>query len=158
MKQMFFAILFFITASSHCAADADISFHGRLVEYVPCIVNSGEEIIVDFGDDVMTSRIDDGSPGGDYTMSFQVSNDCPFNALIRYQIKGKTVSLDNKTLAGDREGLGFRFWQNDYLTLNTWFTTTTADPTIYVTPARVNGVAINGGQFSTVATLLAEYQ
>lgn len=158
MKLIIFSILLFMTASSHCTADADISFHGRLVEYVPCVVNGGEDIIIDFGDEVMTSRINDGSPEGDYTMSFQLSNDCLIGALIRYQIKGSTVPSDNKTLEGDREGLGFRFWLNDYLTLNTWFTATTGLPIIYVTPARVNGVAINGGQFSTVATLLAEYQ
>lgn len=159
MGRLFIAVALAVIGSHHCLADADISFHGRLVEYVPCVVNGGEDITVDFGDEVMTTRIEDGAFDGAYAMSFLLSNDCPSGSLIRYQIKGTAVASDNKLLAGDRDGLGFRFWHTDYLTLNKWFNSTSGGiPIIYVAPARVNDTAIEGGPFRIVATLLAEYQ
>lgn len=157
MKRLLYAVCLALTTSGYCLADADITFHGRLVETVPCEVNGGEVITVDFGDEVMTTRIEDGAIGGTYTQSFTFSSDCPPGTLLRYQIKG-TASADNKLLTGDRDGLGFRFWHVDYLTLNEWFTTSTPIPRIYVTPARMGNAVIEGGEFNTLATLLAEYQ
>lgn len=157
MGKLLFVVVLISSSISHSLADADITFHGSLVEYVPCMVG-GEIITVDFGDEVMTTRIEDGSIGGTYTRTFLFSNDCPSDALIRYQIKGPTAYSDDKMLVGDRDGLGFRFWHLDYLTLNDWFTSASQSPIIYVTPARLSGAVIEGGAFSTVATLLAEYQ
>ena len=147
-----------VSVSNRCFADANISFRGSLVEGVPCVVNGGENIIVNFGDEVMTTRIEDGSVGGIYSKSFVLSNDCPAGESVRYQIKATAASADNKVLIGDRTGLGFTFWSGEYLTVNTWLPTRGGESYIYVTPTRLNGAVISGGTFNTHATILVEYQ
>lgn len=161
MKCIFCPLLLLtmMTVSHSVCADADITFHGRLIEATPCVVNGGEMVTVDFGDDVMTTRIGEGLISDKYWASFTFTNDCPNGALVRYQIQGTPASSGNKILAGNRPGLGFTFWNVDYIAINEWFTRDLGGhPFIYVIPARVNGATISGGAINTYATLLAEYQ
>ena len=139
-------------------ADADITFHGTLKEAPPCVVNGNELIVVDFGSEVMTTRID----GTTYSRPVRFTVDCTaaISNLQRVRISGTPASFGNSVLAGDRTGFGFAFSSGDSpVKLDEWLNFTAPQvPSISVTPVKQDGVTLTGGAFRTLASLVVDYQ
>ncbi|WP_318373706.1 fimbrial protein [Enterobacter sp.] len=159
VAQAFMAIGVLALSSVSCAfADADITFHGTLLEAPPCEVNGNELIVVDFGNDVMTTRID----GTNYRQMVRFTVDCSAatSLLQKVRISGTPAAFDNNLLAGDRSGFGFAFYHGAALMpldSAVSFTAPTV-PTLYVVPVKQDGVTLTGGAFRTLASLVVEYQ
>lgn len=145
--------------SNRAAADADITFHGTLLEAPPCVVNGGDNVVVDFGDEMMTNRID----GTLYRQRIAFPLDCSkaIASEQRVRISGASVSTpDGEVLSTPLSGLGLALYQGkSRYTLGKWIAFTDPDvPELYVVPVRLNGADPAGGAFSVLASLVVDYQ
>lgn len=139
-------------------ADADITFKGTLVEQPPCVINDGELITVDFGSEVMTTRID----GRNYTKIVSFSLDCSAavgNAPLKLRVAGTKAGFAG-ALDGLVPGLGIALTMGGQpLMPNEWQTfSSTVKPVITAVPVKDEAVTLDGGSFRVLASLEMEYQ
>lgn len=137
---------------------ADIAFHGTLVEVPPCVVNGGQQVVVDFGDEVMTTRID----GSRYKQRIAFTADCDVavSSLQKVRIEGSAAGFDPTVLDGNLPGFGIALYHGDTrYTPGDWLGFSGTDlPAFYATPVKQDGVTLSGGAFSVLASLVVDYQ
>jgi len=143
-----------------CSAGAlavDVNFRGTLVEPPPCIINGGKPIEVDFGE-VLTTRVD----GKNYRKQMNYTLTCdgaPTNAMTM-QMNGTGASFDATVLKTNQADLGIQLqnlatkWS---LATPLKFTFPSAPP-LFAVPVQKAGAALAGGEFTSTASLLVEYQ
>ncbi|WP_024547676.1 fimbrial protein [Siccibacter turicensis] len=139
-------------------ADADVSFHGMLIEAPPCTVNDNELITVHFGDDVMTTRVD----GINYKKPVIFTVDCSsaVSNLQAVRISGAATAFDPDALASNQANFGIAFYHGetrmglDEKINFKW----PALPEIYAVPVRQKETTLKGGAFRILASLVVEYQ
>lgn len=155
--------------SQHSVADVDVTFHGTLVETAPCTVNNGEQIVVNFGDNVQTTRIAQKSElpemlyVAQYSQIFSINVTCADGAgsylPTLFKIKGEQSPFDSTGLAGDREGFWFAFgFGASRLPVNSWVSISGNSLNFAVAPVRKDNYVPDGGAFSTLASLIVDYQ
>lgn len=139
-------------------ADATVNFSGTLIEAPPCVVNNDEVITVNFGNEVMTTRID----GSQYRMPITFDLDCSMavSSNQKVRISGTTASFDSTALAGGQTGLGIALYNgSNRLNVGTWVNFTDPNvPQLYAAPIKQSGVTLSGGPFRVMASLVVEYQ
>lgn len=139
-------------------ADENMLFFGTLVEPPPCVVNGDSLIEVDFGNDVMTTRID-----GSYKkmpVNYLVEcKDVSSNAM-KIQIQGNGVSFDSDVLQTNKSNLGIKFLRNGSAQpINSWINFTYPSlPKFEAVPVKKNSAVLSGGVFTAGATMKVEYQ
>lgn len=139
-------------------AQADVTFHGTLIDAPPCVVNGGQKIQVDFGNDVMTTRID----GSEYKQRIDFTLDCSAatSSHQKVRITGTAAGFDAQALSGDIPGFGIALYhgQNRY-TLGEWLSFTEPNlPEFYAVPVKDPQTDLSGGRFSVLASLVVDYQ
>jgi type 1 fimbria pilin len=140
-------------------AEDNMHFQGTLIAPPPCIINGSQMIEVNFGDDLVTTRID----GINYRKDIEYTLDCRDAGVnsVQMQIQGTGASFDGKVLATvERSELGIALrTDNGPLAINTWskvvFGTT---PRLAATPVKSEGSQLQAGSFTAGATMLIEYQ
>ena len=149
----------FIAAPAMGGTEAEITFHGTLIEAPPCVVNDGRPVVVDFGNEVMTTRIN----GNEYLKRIDFTLDCNGSApgMQQLRISGGTLTgFDPQALAGDQPGFGIALYEGSKrYTPGTWLPLT--DPTVpelYAVPVKQDGTTLTGGAFSILASLVVDYQ
>ncbi len=135
-----------------------MAFHGTLIEVPPCVVNDGRQVVVDFGDEVMTTRID----GSRYKQRIEFTVDCSveFSSLQKMRIEGSAAGFDPTVLSGNHAGFGIALYHNDTrYTPGDWLAFNGADlPVLYAAPVKQDGSTLSGGAFSVLASLVVDYQ
>lgn len=136
----------------------DIGFKGSLVEQAPCVINDGKLITVDFGNEVMTTRID----GKNYSETVDFSLDCSAtvgNAPLKLRVSGAKAGFA-EALDGLVPGLGIALFLHGLpLKPNEWQTfSSTVKPEIRAVLVKDAAVTLNGGSFRVLASLEMEYQ
>jgi type 1 fimbria pilin len=136
----------------------DVDFRGTLIEQPPCVINDGELITVDFGDEVMTTRID----GKQYTENVDFSLDCSAavgNAPLKLRVAGTKAGFA-EALDAQIPGLGIALTlDGQALKPNEWQTfSSTVRPRITAVPVKDEAVTLDGGSFRVLASLEMEYQ
>jgi type 1 fimbria pilin len=139
-------------------AQAEVTFHGELVEAPPCIVNGGEPVVVDFGNEVMTTRID----GTEYKKLIAFTLDCRESVSQKQQLRitgGTAAAFDPQALAGEQPGFGIALYEGTHrYTPGDWLPfTAPAVPELYAVPVKQDGVTLSGGAFSILASLVVAY-
>lgn len=126
-----------------------------------CVVKGGngsDMIEVNFGDDVMTTRVD-----GTYkTMPVSYSVTCTGSSsnAMKMQIEGTGAGFDSQVLMTNQPDFGIALLSNGTrLPLNSWinFSYPTM-PILTVVPVKRAGATLVGGAFSAAATLKVDYQ
>nr|WP_159075458.1 fimbrial protein [Lelliottia sp. WB101] len=122
------------------------------------MINDGELITVDFGSEVMTTRID----GKQYTETAAFSLDCSAavgSAPLKLRVAGTKAGFAD-VLDGGIPGLGIALsLDGQALKPNDWQTfSSTVKPLIQAVPVKQEGVVPEGGNFSVLASLEMEYQ
>lgn len=139
-------------------ADANVTFHGTLIEAPPCVVNGGNKIVVDFGNEVMTTRID----GIAYKERIAFTLDCSeaLDSKQKVRITGTTAGFDTQALAGNQTGFGVAIYNGaERYTPGEWLPFTDPSvPELYAVPVKQDGVTLSGGAFSILASLVVDYQ
>lgn len=139
--------------------DIYIPITGTIIVSAPCKINDDRTLEVDFGNDVMTTRVD----GNNYRRAIAYNLDCSTassNAL-RMQIQGTAAAFDGKVLGtAERSDLGIALSANGRaLPINTWLKfRLPSQPALSAVPVKRPGATLSGGAFSAGATLLVEYQ
>ncbi|CNK15690.1 exported pilin protein [Yersinia mollaretii] len=124
----------------------------------PCVINSNSMITVDFGDDLLTSRID----GVNYMKPVNYSLNCTAAAsnAMKMSIKGDGATLDASYLRTSNTGLGIKLMNSGQpFALNTALNFTyPAVPVLQAVPIKQTSAALATGLFTAAATMVVEYQ
>lgn len=136
-----------------------ISVKVTVLAPLPCIINGNKPIEVDFGDEVMTTRID----GSNYRTPVRYSITCngtpPKNGM-RLRIAGAATGFNSQLLKTNFSELGIRFFYNDVsLALNSWQNFTYPEmPKLEAVPVKQTNTTLPTGEFTAAATLHVDYQ
>ncbi|MEN4170710.1 fimbrial protein [Serratia marcescens] len=139
-------------------AAATVTVKVTVLAPLPCVINGNKPIEVNFGDEVMTTRID----GSKYRTPVEYSVSCtrPQKNGMRLQIAGTAAGFDSKLLKTNVEGLGIAFFRDGaQVALNSWSNFTyPALPKLEAAPFKQTNAALPTGEFSSSATLRVDYQ
>ncbi|WP_232733440.1 fimbrial protein [Serratia marcescens] len=124
----------------------------------PCEVNNNNLIEVNFGNDVMTTRVD-----GEYKkMPINYTLQCQGGAYnaVRMRIDGQGASFDGGVLKTDKADFGIALLNNGKrFPINGWSNFTYPNqPMLEAVPVKRSGTRLSGGAFSAGATMRVEYQ
>lgn len=149
---------FMLFGSLAQAASTTVSVAVTIVAPPPCVINKNNLIEVNFGNDVMTTRID-----GSYKKQPVVYSAGCINALnnaMKMQIQGTGASFDSDVLKTNRDDLGVALLRNgNRQPINAWVNFTyPVLPTFEAVPVKRAGATLSGGAFSAGATMMVEYQ
>lgn len=142
--------------STPLLAETTISVTVTLVVPV-CEINAGKEINVDFGNDLMTTRID----GNQYKTKVVYTVSCSGSSnALKMQIDGTAAAFDATVLATDKTDLGLALINGGKKqAINTWFNFTYPTlPVLEMVPVKKAGVTLSGGDFNATATLKVDVQ
>ncbi|WP_353052216.1 fimbrial protein [Serratia marcescens] len=123
-----------------------------------CVINNNNLIEVNFGNDVMTTRIDGSYKKQPVVYSVKCQN-APNNAM-KMQIQGTGAGFDGEVLQTNKDGLGVALLRNgNRQPINRWINFTYPNlPTLEAVPVKQAGATLSGGAFSAGATMKVEYQ
>ncbi|WP_455872361.1 fimbrial protein [Serratia proteamaculans] len=139
-------------------AVATIKVTVTIVAAPPCVINDNNLIEVNFGDDVLTIRVD-GKAYKKKPVTYSVNCGGPSSA-VKMLIEGSGADFDSEVLQTDQTDFGIALLNNDRgYPINTWINFDTSDPPkLEAVPAKRVGARLQGGAFSAGATMKVEYQ
>ncbi|MEG6138960.1 fimbrial protein [Enterobacter kobei] len=153
------ALLFFSIKVFAFIEDQKVNFKGTLVEPPSCIIDSGNDISIDFGDKLSITKID----GINYTKSIPYTLTCPPGVpplVLMLSVNGISSSFDTNILKTNIPDLGIKFFSdsallkiNNPVTINP-----TNPPSLKAVPVKKTGTKLPVGDFSATASLIAVYQ
>lgn len=125
----------------------------------PCIINGGNAIDVDFGDGLLTTKVD----GLNYMTPIVYTLDCSGVTVpaLKMQISGTAAGFDNNVLqVTEQANMGIKLLNNSTeLPLNSWLNfTKDSPPVLQAVPVKASGSALIAGAFSSAATMTVDYQ
>lgn len=125
----------------------------------PCSINSGNPITVDFGNEVMTTRVD----GNAYRQKVNYTLNCtsPLKNAMKLTISGSAASFNSDLLGTNQNGLGIQLQNSNAVPVPINSTVRFNYPNIpilFAVPVKKTGVTLGGGMFSASATMAVEYQ
>ncbi|CAI1115144.1 Minor fimbrial protein prsF precursor [Serratia proteamaculans] len=137
----------------------NMQFFGTLIEPPPCVINGDQPIEINFGDDVMTTRVD-GSAYKKMPVSYTLTCSSPATNALRMQIEGTAAAFSSQQLGTDKTNLGIALLNNGAaLGVNRWFNFTyPAKPVLEAVPAKNPAGALTGGAFNATATMKIDYR
>ncbi len=140
-------------------AETPVTVKVTIMAPLPCVLNAKKQIDVDFGDEIMTTRID----GAAYRKKVDYSLKCDGQAknAMKLQIKGDGAAYDRTVLRTSRDGLGIAFEQQagKKWPLNSWANFNypiLID--LYAVPVKKSGTDLKTGEFTASAMLYVDYQ
>ena len=147
-----------LSALQAAGANTTLTVRASVVLSAPCVINGNKPIEIDFGDSVMTNRIDgvNFKEPVNYTL---VCSGLKANAL-RLRIQGNAASFNHELLGTNKSGLGIALLHNDVrLPIGAFLDFSyPALPALYAVPVRQTGIKLIAGEFSAAATLEVVYQ
>lgn len=159
IKTGVFMTAILLPASTMTYAD-NMQFSGRLIDPAPCIINSGNNLDVPFGNNLGVKKID----GINYTQNVPYQVNCD-NASIGLELGLTIVSasvstFDPAAIQTNLPDLGIRLLKNGApFALNTRIPYDNNNPPVLqAVPIKATGTILNKGAFEATATLLVDYQ
>lgn len=153
-------VLFFFMASNQASASilAMVNVHVIIGNPPPCIINGDNLIEINFGDDILTSKVD----GVNYSQEVPYTLICSGQSSnqMTLEIIGMEASFDSNIMRTSNKDLGIGLIINGKLqALNSKVMFTYPDsPKIAVVPMKNSASKLSGGAFSAGATLRIQYQ
>ncbi|BEN13854.1 exotoxin [Serratia marcescens] len=151
------AALSMLAMSAQSATTVTVSV--TVLAPLPCVINGSKPIIVDFGDEVMTTRID----GARYSRQVDYGLSCSGQARnsLRLQIAGDRAAFDGQLLKTSVTGLGIalRRGSSERIAVNSWQNFTyPVLPELWAIPVKQPGAQLPTGEFTASATMRVDYQ
>jgi type 1 fimbria pilin len=140
--------------------EADMTFHGTLIEPPPCTINDGNQVEVDFGERVGINKVD----GENYRqqLNYQITCDKAIGGTwaLKLSLSGGAAGFNKEALMTNKTGLGIRVYQGDKpFSPNSSVKINLANPPrLEAVPIKQAGVTLTEGAFETWATLRADYE
>jgi len=140
------------------AAD-NMLFRGTLIEPLPCTINDGGMVDVDFGERVGVNKVD----GVNYlkAMDYRITCEPGVSGLdMTLTLSGVHTGYDPAAVQTDLVDLGIRVLQNGKpFTLNMPLSIDPKNPPVLeAVPVKTPGATLKEGAFLATATLKAEFQ
>lgn len=144
------------SVSNHAATTINIT--GTVIAPLSCVINDNQTITVDFGNDLVTTRVD----GSNYMKTVDYTLVCKNNTsnAIKMKIEGSATSFNNSALQTEQADLGIELHAGGQpLPINSWLNFTYPNkPLLEAVPVKRTGGALEAGAFSAAATLMVDYQ
>ncbi|WP_419246386.1 fimbrial protein [Serratia sp. NFX21] len=123
----------------------------------PCEINNNKLIEVDFGNDVLTTRVD-----GNYKkrpVDYSVQCKGGSSNSVRMLIEGDGAVFDGDVLLTNKTDFGIEIRSNgNRMPIKRWLNFTYPNwPTLEAVPVKRPGATLTGGPFSAGATMKVEY-
>ncbi|AKG72466.1 pilus assembly protein [Serratia fonticola] len=140
--------------------EAEMTFHGTLIEPPPCTINDGNRVEVNFGERVGITKVD----GANYrqVMNYQITCTGAVSAgwALTLSLSGNAAAFDSEALLTSKDNLGIRIYQNDkpFTPNSTLNIDRTRPPRLEAVPVKKAGTTLTEGAFEAWATLRADYQ
>lgn len=138
--------------------EAEMAFHGTLIEAPVCSINDGHRVDVNFGDRVGINKID----GVNYRQKLNYQITCESNSsggFLILSLSGNVATFDHDALQTNRADLAVRIYQGDKpFTPNSGLQLDLAHPPLLeAVLVKRAGATLSEGAFEAWATLRAEY-
>ncbi|MEB6541869.1 fimbrial protein [Serratia plymuthica] len=144
------------SVSNH--ATTTINITGTVIAPLSCVINDHKTIAVDFGNDLVTTRVD----GSNYMKAVNYTLVCKNNTsnAIKMKIEGSATSFNQSALQTDQADLGIELRADGQrFPINSWLNFTYPNkPLLQAVPVKRAGGALKVGAFSVAATLMVDYQ
>lgn len=141
-----------------CLANTMVTVKVTVVAAPPCIINDDQAIDVDFGSELLTTKID----GSNYIKTVDYTLECKNNTsnAMKMQVQGSATTFDSSALQTNMKDLGVALKANgSALTINNWMNFTYPNkPVLQAVPVKRAGSSLSGGDFVAAATLMVAYQ
>ncbi|NBJ34225.1 fimbrial protein [Serratia fonticola] len=140
-------------------AQQNVSITVTVLAAIPCTFNNGNDVAVDFGNNVITTQVD----GNNYRQVVPYNLLCTglANNALRLQFDGVGAGFDPGVLATNNPSLGIRLLDagGAQIAPKSWVNFTyPLTPLIRAVPVKQAGSTLTGGTFSGAATLVIDYQ
>ncbi|WP_249921537.1 fimbrial protein [Serratia plymuthica] len=150
------ALVSLLASGSALATDIKVSV--TVIAPPHCTVNGGKAILVDFGTDLVTTRVN----GNNYVKTVDYTLDCRGNSrnAMKMRVVGTATDFNRNALQTQQSNLGIELRANGQpLAINGWLNFTYPNaPTLQAVPVKRNNSVLNTGSFSAGATLMVDYQ
>ncbi|MFZ4835158.1 fimbrial protein [Rouxiella sp. Mn2063] len=129
----------------------------------PCKINDGQIISIDFGNDVMTTKVDVSSVAAPYKkipINYTITG-CKGSSALKMTISGDAPIFDGQLLKTDNKHLAIKIMKEDgqIFPINTPLKFTYPNtPKLFAAPIKRQGSTLVGMIFSASATMKVEYQ
>ena len=147
-----------LAVSQGVQAQTSLTIRAVIIAPPPCVINSGNTLVVPFGNDLQTSRVD----GVNYRrdVPYTVTCDSPYSNALTLALNGTGAAFDSRVLSTRKPDLGVKLFVNgaDW-PLNTRVNFTYPNfPVVQAVPVKRAGSQLTGGAFDATATLVVDYQ
>jgi len=140
------------------SANTTVTVKVTVVAPPPCIINDDQTIDVDFGNELLTTKID----GDNYIKTVDYTLECKDSTrnAMKLKIQGNATTFDASALQTNMADLGVALKANGtVLTVNDWVNFTYPDkPMLQAVPVKRAGSTLSGGDFAAAATMMVDYQ
>jgi len=124
----------------------------------PCVINAGQPIVIDFGDDLLTTKVD----GSNYTKPVDYTLDCAdaTGDDLKITISGTGAGFDNSVLQADQTDLGIKLISDGHaMPLNQAVNfSRNTPPVLQAVPVKNPAGKLSAGAFTAAATMTVDYQ
>jgi type 1 fimbria pilin len=157
LMPLFVTLIVSITSPLCWGISSTVTVHVK-VETSPCVINNGEMINVNFGDNLLTTLID----GNEYKKAITYSLDCAqrTNNALKLKISGTASTFNNSALQTNKENIGIKLFSNGQtLPVNQWINFDgNVAPQLSAAPIKLTENPLKGGAFAASATMMIDYQ
>ena len=159
MKHLIPVIFYLLVCATNFPGFAATSLviQGTIIEAVPCDINDGKAIDIDFGDAVAISKIDGSHYAMPLVLNFTCSSD-PTGAMT-VTIQAVASAFDNSAVQTDISDLAIRLTKNgNGIALNTPLAVSYPSPMALIsTPVKRAGAKLLPGDFNAFSTAVVDY-
>ncbi|HCR2978925.1 TPA: fimbrial protein [Serratia marcescens] len=139
------------------AATSPIYISGTITSKPQCVINGNQTIRVDFGDDLITTKVD----GSNYIRQVDYTLECRNNSknAMKMKVVGTAAAFNSSAIQSSKANLAIALRANgNPLTIGSWLNFTYPDkPLLQAVPVKGSGT-LSAGAFSAAATLMVDYQ
>ncbi|CAI1596225.1 fimbrial protein [Serratia quinivorans] len=145
--------------AAQAAETANVTVRVTIVAAPPCEINNNNDIEVNFGNDVLTTRVD-GSAYKKMPVTYSINCSGGPSNSVKMRIEGTGAGFDNSVLSTNQADFGIALLNNgSRYPINSWVNfSAPSPPRLEAVPAKRAGVTLKGGPFSAGATMKVEYQ
>lgn len=145
-------------SSAYAALYDNLQVIVNVISTPDCTINGGNTIVVNFGPNVMTTRVD----GTNYLQNIEYTLTCTnyFTNAMRMQISGTASSFNSQALNTDKTNLAIAIKNNGgAYSVNNWINFDYPNkPALSAVPIKRPGYDLTGGTFNATATMTIEYR
>lgn len=149
-----------LTCCFFARADIAVYISGTITA-PPCVINADQMINVDFGDSLVTTRIDeDAATGQQNVKTIVYTLQCDRNIKARMKILGPPAPFDPRLLAAGQDNLGIAIRINNKVieVNNTEYEFTYPNsPKLVALPVKAANTVLEGGRFDVGATMVLSF-